>query len=695
MSRLVDECHNIRRSHEDSIAGLRDGTTKVAKNLWQSIGFLGRLRSAYNDLLRAAERLPGFEELEIVSVTLGVDQSKKKPAAKPWSLAETFNSIGFSLSDSNVRKLFGQTWSKSRLLERFSSELRQPLQFHVEVQLVLYLMSAYDSTASTFNYIGCSKYSCLLCHMVVKGCGQFETRGCHGKVSSPWSIPEANGFSQNDIDRLVTLLKSMQKAIGDQICEPGRERIELRKESTVGESSIATKTDIVDEPHLQRLVSSHLHSQRQSHLAKYLEGSIDTTMVGDDESVPDLEEAPPIPSRKSGICHVCDRKTDRRCSRCQRDWFCNAHCEKEMTITHRFQCSSGALTTADYLESAVLRDEIPDDPQTLEDYGFSRCITWNQKSHLAGLYKGLLLPLKVDAKKLDRWLHEGSLVLNIIREFHRLPEGSRGSYFPWFLKNKHLLDSAEPLNESHHQQAPQVWIEEAKSYLPLEEQTRAITDMQPVARRDVFIAFAGLLQSGYPHPKWPSWYTLGFCTCRDEWEERSLGSTYNRLIGGNKIQVDYHISLGSEYSGPPQTPTCSFVEFWDAYSSGTLSELFDKYGLKQWRLRFKHLDTFLSVGYSSPRPSVWRLRHLLALDDPINIPPQLRGAVGDYGLTISMDARWKLGLLEVYRKIFSRGDPMELHAARTRGEALKYVASVVPEIDPHVALILKSLPTRY
>jgi hypothetical protein len=133
---------------------------------------------------------------------------------------------------------------------------------------------------------------------------------------------------------------------------------------------------------------------------------------------------------------------------------------------------------------AIGKGELPDDPQTLEDYGFSRCTTWYQKSHLLGLYKGLLWYLNVDARELDRWLREGSLVANIIRVYNRRPKRSRGGYFPWFLKNKHLLDKTKPLNKNHEQKAFQTWIDEAKCYLPVEEQTRDIKDMQPRARLD-------------------------------------------------------------------------------------------------------------------------------------------------------------------------------------------------------------------
>lgn len=36
---------------------------------------------------------------------------------------------------------------------------------------------------------------------------------------------------------------------------------------------------------------------------------------------------------------------------------------------------------------------------------------------------------------------KGTLLKSIISEFNRIPEGSRGSYFPWFLRNTRLLDN--------------------------------------------------------------------------------------------------------------------------------------------------------------------------------------------------------------------------------------------------------------
>ncbi|KAL2855376.1 hypothetical protein BJY01DRAFT_243339 [Aspergillus pseudoustus] len=345
-ARLVDECHSIRKSHHESVASLRCGSTTVAQNLWQSICFLGRLRSACNDLLEASERLTGSEELEIIPVTLGEKQRTMAPITKSWSLIETFESVGEELSDFSVRRLFGQKLNKAKLLQKFSDQLKRPLQFHVEVQLVLHLIR--------------------------------------------WMITYS-----------VAALLGIKNLI-----------------------------------------------------------SADFTRV--------------------------------------------------------------------YYYTSTLTSEI---------------LT-------AGGMKAL--SLRILSKNLAAYPREG------------------GSYFPWFLKHTYLLDSKEPLPENHEQVAFLDWRENAKAHLPREEQDLDLADIQPPARRDAFIAFASLLHSAHPHPESLTWYTLGFCTCSNEWEENLLGGVYATLIGGNKFRVDYDKSLGSKYFGPPPSLTCTFTEFWAAYESGTL-----------------------------------------------------------------------------------------------------------------------------
>jgi hypothetical protein len=115
-----------------------------------------------------------------------------------------------------------------------------------------------------------------------------------------------------------------------------------------------------------------------------------------------------------GECESCDNWTERRCSYCHKDWFCSPSCEKQASVYHRFICGRREIITADYLEEAVISDELPDDPQTREDYGFSRCEKLEEESHLGGLYTGLFKVLDVSSEELDQWRKSGVLTENII-----------------------------------------------------------------------------------------------------------------------------------------------------------------------------------------------------------------------------------------------------------------------------------------
>ncbi|KAF3401341.1 hypothetical protein DPV78_005156 [Talaromyces pinophilus] len=303
--------------------------------------------------------------------------------------------------------------------------------------------------------------------------------------------------------------------------------------------------------------------------------------------------------------------------------------------------------------------------------------------------------------ELDKWPRNGKLLKNIIEKFEQVPEESRGPYFPWFMRNTNLVDENASEGELGNLDADThefiQWLECSRSYLPQEDRTENIWYLRPIAKRGSYIAYPISLHGSHPHPGWISndldiWYELGFCVDGDESEEMGLGGIYNILIGGNKSFVDYSKSLRTESDGPPPTPTCSFEEFWHAYESGRLIQLMDRYGLKQRRLEYKHLDTFLTTRPGSSRPSVWRLRQLLALDNTFHIPTQMAEAARHYSLTPRAGAKEKTILTGLYPRILSVGDPLDLHNARCRGYVWTYAQSLVPNVDSSVASILQSLP---
>jgi hypothetical protein len=93
------------------------------------------------------------------------------------------------------------------------------------------------------------------------------------------------------------------------------------------------------------------------------------------------------------------------------------------------------------------------------------------------------------------------------------------------------------------------------------------------------------------------------------------------------------------------------------------------------------------------RPSVWRLKHFLALDynTPLTEFPQIEAAAQEYGFTPQLDVRTKMDLRQFYRKLFIVGNPLEAHSAKERGELLDYAESSLIDIDIRVRDVLQIL----
>lgn len=368
-----------------------------------------------------------------------------------------------------------------------------------------------------------------------------------------------------------------------------------------------------------------------------------------------------------------------------------------MSYRHLTKCSARSITTADRLLQDALEDDIPKDEETREDFGFTRCRHSNEESHLFGLYRGLLY-LDVSPVELDTWCQKDILASKIIETFSAVPEESRGGYFPWFLRNQHVLDRSTPRPSPHSLKA--TWLDEARALLDGEDRKRDPTKLEPPAKQYCFYFFAIALNSYFPRADSTvsdMWYDFGFAVCNNEDEEKGLGIIYNKLVGGNKQRNDYEKSLGFRFEYLPKTPSCSFEEFWRACQDGKLVQVFEKYGLDLYgspqNVKAEQLREFLSFSPDQLRPSVWRLKHFLALDDnvPLSGFPHVETAIREYGFTPQLDARTKLTLKAFYRKLFEKADAREVHKARAQGGLLELAESTCKDIDSRVRDVLRNL----
>jgi hypothetical protein len=75
--------------------------------------------------------------------------------------------------------------------ERFSRlKNEKDRQVHAEMQMIAHLDGLAKQT-HIHSYLGCSKYSCLVCWYVLKAHeGNYKTQGCHGKVYCKMAMPD-------------------------------------------------------------------------------------------------------------------------------------------------------------------------------------------------------------------------------------------------------------------------------------------------------------------------------------------------------------------------------------------------------------------------------------------------------------------------------------------------------------------------
>lgn len=173
-----------------------------------------------------------------------------------------------------------------------------------------------------------------------------------------------------------------------------------------------------------------------------------------------------------------------------------------MSLGHLAKCSPRPITTTDVLFNNSLKDEIPKDKQTQEGFGFTRCDDRNEESHPFGLRRGFLLFLKddeispINPIKLNEWQRSGCLTKKIIEKFSRFPGESRGDYFPYFLRNQHVLDLSTPPAQLDGQDNPLLKaIDAVKLCLEPEDRGKDLRSLEPPRTHYCFTLYAMALGS--------------------------------------------------------------------------------------------------------------------------------------------------------------------------------------------------------
>ncbi|KAI1635726.1 hypothetical protein F4809DRAFT_429173 [Biscogniauxia mediterranea] len=722
---LLLEAHAIRKLFTISqFESIDPKKPSFGRKIYETINLLGRLRGAFWTFIRGAERIEGFDQLRVRCVELqslmeaSSKRKRKMLRTRAWTIGQAFKSLDLPFTDERTKALMSSGAdkvhinTKDKLVSKFDKLKAPDDEIHAEVQLVLDLARRASSFDEAFKYIGCSKRSCLLCASLISNIGSFTTRGCHGKVYGLWVIPELNGLNPNAVESIHSGVKKLEDNIKEILLDRQGRPIVHAKESTIGGSSIATAIPSTDDQDLASLIASRLSIERQ-HAAsgQSFERSVspEYSADSDEEFLPSqIAESPRTPATQ-GECHACEEMTERHCSLCGRDWFCNLSCQSKMGIYHLFQCNARPLTTADYLYKSCLSDEFPDDPEVLEDFGFTRCKS-TERTFLLGVYIGLFLHLQVSSEKVDLWRREDTLLENIKREFAAIPERSRGRYFPWLLRNTHVLRRDTPVLQRGDPGVGELqqMIDDARPYLESDDRNKDFDKLEPMSKQYCFLFFAITIGNTHPPPTEVTqdmWYNFGFPACvissfghldpqGIQHSESRLGSFYNSFFCGNKIHRDRAVALDMPYYGPPDRPTCSFREFWTCWNLSILPLLFDKYGYgKDADQSWPYLRKYLSTP-PQERPLVWRLCQYLAIWDvnAVDTIPVIRAAAEAYGIHSSLNAKDRLMMYEFYRRLLPAVNPLQLDEACQKGTLLKFTTQHLDnKLDPGIKSVLVRL----
>lgn len=413
--------------------------------------------------------------------------------------------------------------------------------------------------------------------------------------------------------------------------------------------------------------------------------------LGDNESTPPkYRQANQLDTHNDDECYTCSRMTSRKCSVCNKDAFCSKSCEEKMPGNHVFTCARRPLTSADYLCRSIIQNEIPEDEDVLNDFGFQNFTSFADKGNLLGLYKGLYVALEVSPEDIHKWQVEGSLVANIKRVFYGIPEAYRGGYFPWFLDHTHIFDKPVSKEEATKRMIAS-FFDRARLHLDPGDRLKKPNELQPEAKSDCYRFLATICNGSHPHPIEPGWYTFGFCTCLDEMEEAQLGGLYAALLLGDGMFEHTGVSQINGRYKSPGFETATFSEFWQAYQAGKLIPLMDSKGFKQKRLRFPFLEEFLSVPSSGPHLSVWSLKQVIAVDDPAKFPPSL--AVGvDYGFRNCQNFEDICVMIEIYKRLLLKASPLDLHKACIAGKLFEFAQKFNKMDEIHRRLLRNFYP---
>ncbi|KAH6908245.1 hypothetical protein BKA70DRAFT_1281037 [Coprinopsis sp. MPI-PUGE-AT-0042] len=319
-----------------------------------------------------------------------------------------------------------------------------------------------------------------------------------------------------------------------------------------------------------------------------------------------------------------------------------------------------AAAHVNQLATAISSDILPTDDTTNELWGFNRA-TESPEGHLGpscllDLYQSLVKHQGIDLQKLDQWRRQGILLPQTKKVFEAIPAETRGSYYPWLLRNEYVLDRSQSIPSiSRDELVPKVfrsgWNYATNNHPASEDTMRDTVASWPPRKQKCMYLCAMLLHSYNPPPDLDMWLQFGLCV-GDRHSQMEIVEIYKKLINST-----------------------SFNEFYHAYENAQLVDLFNRKGLTQSAAFRRVTDEFEDVVGGWARgilKSAWHLKAFVQGPNPIR-PGDMLGVYGpthaDYGWINCKNVQDLKQLLRAYQRYFNSpgASCSELHSACING----------------------------
>ena len=236
--KLVIASYNLCRTRDvEKLLYSSPSATRKSKKLWENACLLARLRVAFQKFKDIALTLPSFEQVTFILVPC--PHAHANPPQQLLSLKQTFGILRLDLTPDTAKAILGLNWPVARCQREFAERQRQKLNVHAEVQMLIFLNTTESSASGVLPYFGCSKLSCFMCNHFIQSYGRFTTRGCHGHLFKPWTVPSADRLLPGRADQTANALIKVQKEVKKTLEALAKDQIRHERTSVVGGRSIS------------------------------------------------------------------------------------------------------------------------------------------------------------------------------------------------------------------------------------------------------------------------------------------------------------------------------------------------------------------------------------------------------------------------------------------------------------------------